>query len=280
MVCVVYTINCLAYTPRPLIYCMPMPLIDTHLHFDAPEFTADAAQRWASAQAAGVAHAIVPAVSVSTFDRAISVASQFGMDVALGLHPLYLDRHETEHLAVLEHYLMQGQAVAVGECGLDFYVPGLDHARQEALLLAQLKLARRFDLPVILHVRRSQDRVLKCLRQVRVRGGLAHAFNGSVQQAEAFIDLGFCLGFGGAMTYQGSQRIRRLAATLPLSALVLETDGPDMAPEWGQGQPNGPENLPRIAAVLAELRDLSLEAVVHATYQNVCRVVPGLRPGK
>jgi len=257
-----------------------MPLIDTHLHFDAPEFAADVAQRWARAKAAGVVHAIVPAVSVSTFDRAIAVANQFGMDVALGLHPLYLDQHEDEHLAVLEQYLLQGKAVAVGECGLDFYVPGLDPARQEALLLTQLKLARRFDLPVILHVRRSQDRVLKCLRQVRVRGGLAHAFNGSLQQAEAFIDLGFCLGFGGAMTYQGSQRIRRLASTLPLSALVLETDGPDMPPEWGQGQPNGPENLPRIAAILAELRGLPLETVAQATYQNVCRVVPGLCPGR
>ena len=276
----VYTINCLAYTPQPLICNKSMPLIDTHLHFDAPEFAADIAQRWARAKAAGVVHAIVPAVSVSTFDRAIAVAGQFGMDVALGLHPLYLDRHEDAHLAVLEHYLLQGKAVAVGECGLDFYVPGLDPARQEALLLAQLKLARRFDLPVILHVRRSQDRVLKCLRQVRVRGGLAHAFNGSIQQAEAFIDLGFCLGFGGAMTYQGSQRIRRLATTLPLSALVLETDGPDMAPEWGQGEPNGPENLPRIAAVLAELRGLPLETVVQATYQNACRAVPGLCLGR
>ncbi len=255
-----------------------MPLIDTHLHFDAPEFATDAAQRWALARAAGVVHAIVPAVAASTFDHAIEVAKQFGMDVALGLHPVYLASHEAEHLQVLEHYLAQGSAVAVGECGLDFYVPGLDPQQQEALLLAQLKLARRFDLPVILHVRRAQDRVLKCLRQVRVRGGLVHAFNGSAQQAQAFIDLGFCLGFGGAMTYQGSQRIRRLAVDLPLSALVLETDGPDMAPEWGQGVPNGPENLPRIAAVLAELRGLPLAELAYATYQNVCRAVPALRP--
>lgn len=255
-----------------------MPLIDTHLHFDAPEFAADAAQRWALARAGGVAHAIVPAVAAGSFERALGVAAAFGMDVALGLHPLYLASHTEEHLHVLEHYLAQGRAVAVGECGLDFYVPGLDAQQQEALLLAQLKLARRFDLPVILHVRRAQDRALKCLRQVRVRGGLVHAFNGSAQQAKAFIDLGFCLGFGGAMTYQGSQRIRRLAADLPLSALVLETDGPDMAPEWGQGLPNGPENLPRIAEVLAGLRGIPLAELAEATYRNVCGVVPALRP--
>ena len=255
-----------------------MPLIDTHLHFDAPEFAADAAQRWALARAGGVAHAIVPAVAAGSFERAMGVAAAFGMDVALGLHPLYLASHTAEHLHVLEHYLAQGRAVAVGECGLDFYVPGLDAQQQEALLLAQLRLARRFDLPVILHVRRAQDRVLKCLRQVRVRGGLVHAFNGSAQQARAFIDLGFCLGFGGAMTYQGSQRIRRLAADLPLSALVLETDGPDMAPEWGQGLPNGPENLPRIAEVLAGLRGIPLAELAEATYRNVCGVVPALRP--
>jgi TatD DNase family protein len=254
-----------------------MNLIDTHLHFDAPEFAADAAERWALAQAAGVAHAIVPAVMADTFDETLAVAARFGMDVALGLHPLYLASHQDAHLAVLERYLAQGKAVAVGECGLDGYVPGLDPQRQEALLLAQLKLARRFDLPVILHIRRAQDRVLKCLRQVPVRGGIAHAFNGSEQQARAFIDLGFCLGFGGAMTYQGSQRIRRLAASLPLSALVLETDGPDIPPEWAQGVPNGPENLPRMAAVLAELRGMPLAELARATAENVRRVIPALR---
>jgi TatD DNase family protein len=254
-----------------------MNLIDTHLHFDAPAFTADAPERWALARAAGVVHAIVPAVMAETFDTTLAVAARFGMDVALGLHPLYLASHQDAHLALLEHYLALGKAVAVGECGLDGYVPGLDLQRQEALLLAQLKLARRFDLPVILHIRRAQDRVLKCLRQVPVRGGIAHAFNGSEQQARAFIDLGFCLGFGGAMTYQGSQRIRRLATSLPLSALVLETDGPDMPPEWAQGGVNGPENLPRMAAVLAQLRGMPLADLAWATNENVSRVIPALR---
>lgn len=254
-----------------------MKLIDSHLHLDAPEFAADAGLRWQRAQQAGVQHAIIPAVSVRTFDRALSLGRELGLDVALGLHPLYLAEHEAAHLAVLAQYLAQGEAVAVGECGLDFFVPDLDPVRQEALLLAQLKLARRYDLPVILHVRRSQDRVLKCLRQVRVRGGIAHAFNGSEQQAKAFIDLGFCLGFGGAMTYRGSQRIRRLAASLPLSALVLETDGPDIPPEWAQGEVNGPENLPRMAEQLAALRQMPLDELAGITSRNVYRVIPRLK---
>lgn len=254
-----------------------MKLIDTHLHLDAPEFAAAPARFWQQAQAVGVQHAIIPAVSASGFDTALRLGRELGLDVALGLHPLYLAQHHDSHLAVLEAHLAAGDAVAVGECGLDFFVSELDPQRQEALLLAQLKLARRFDLPVILHVRRSQDRVLKCLRQVRVRGGIAHAFNGSEQQAQAFIDLGFCLGFGGAMTYQGSQRIRRLAANLPLSALVLETDGPDIPPEWAQAEVNAPQNLPRIAEVLAQLRQQPLAEVVEACANNASRVIPRLR---
>uniref|UniRef100_A0A4W5LAC3 TatD DNase domain containing 3 n=1 Tax=Hucho hucho TaxID=62062 RepID=A0A4W5LAC3_9TELE len=201
---------------------------------------------------------------------------QFGVDVAFGLHPLFLAQHVPEHLALLAHYLATQRPVAVGECGLDFFVPGLDQAQQEELLLAQLKLARHFDLPVILHIRRSQDRVLKCLRQVRVRGGIAHAFNGSEQQAQAFIDLGFCLGFGGAMTYPGSQRIRRLAANLPLSAIVLETDAPDMVPVWAPDVANVPLNLLRFAEELAVLRQLPLAEVAQATTLNARRVLPGL----
>lgn len=254
-----------------------MSLIDSHLHLDAPAFAGDAAQRWQRAQQAGVVHAIVPAVSAATFDSALAMGKRFGLDVALGLHPLYLSSHREEDLLVLDQYLARGDAVAVGECGLDLFVSDLAPQRQEALLLAQLKLARRYDLPVILHVRRAQDRLLKCLRQVRVRGGVAHAFNGSLQQAQAFMDLGFCLGFGGAMTYEGSQRIRRLAASLPMSAIVLETDGPDMPPAWGQGEVNGPENLPRIAQTLAALRHISLAVLAEETTRNLRRVIPRLK---
>lgn len=254
-----------------------MSLVDTHLHLDAPEFAANRAQLWQQARASGVSHAIVPAVMADTFDEVLVMREQFGVDVAFGLHPLYLARHRDEHLERLADYLARQRPVAVGECGLDFFVPGLDPQQQEYWLQAQLKLARRFDLPVILHARRSHDRILKYLRQHKVPGGVVHAFNGSIQQANAFIELGFCLGFGGAMTYQGSQRIRRLAATLPLSAIVLETDGPDIPPEWAPAQPNTPDNLPRIAAVLATLRGVPLPDIAAATAANAARVFPAMR---
>jgi TatD DNase family protein len=152
-------------------------------------------------------------------------------------------------------------------------VPGLDALRQEAFFTAQLELARRHGLPVILHVRRAQDAVLAALRRTRVAGGFAHAFNGSFHQAKAFIELGFKLGFGGAMTFDGSRRIRRLAAELPLDAIVLETDAPDMPPAWARGERNVPENLLRIAEVLAGLRGLSLEEIIQATSGNVRAVL-------
>lgn len=254
-----------------------MSLVDTHLHLDAAEFAANRAQLWQQARAGGVSHAIVPAVMADTFDEVLAMRAQFGVDVAFGLHPLYLARHRDEHLALLADYLERQRPVAVGECGLDFFVPGLDAQQQEYWLQAQLKLARRFELPVILHARRSHDRILKYLRQQKVPGGVVHAFNGSVQQANAFIELGFCLGFGGAMTYQGSQRIRRLAATLPLSAIVLETDGPDIPPEWAPAVPNTPDNLPRIAAVLAALRGVPLADIAAATAANAARVFPAMQ---
>jgi len=169
--------------------------------------------------------------------------------------------------------------VAVGEIGLDFFVPGLDAARQERFYRAQLQLARRFDLPVILHVRRAVDPILKQLRRIGVRGGIAHAFNGSRQQAQMFIDLGFRLGFGGAMTFEGSSRIRELARTLPLSAIVLETDAPDIPPAWAQSERNLPANLARYAALLAQLRGLSIDEVVDATGHNVSEVLGGWQPG-
>ena len=166
--------------------------------------------------------------------------------------------------------------VAVGEIGLDFFVPGFDAARQQEVYVAQLKLARDLDLPVLLHVRRSVDQVLKSLRRVGVKGGIAHAFNGSRQQADQFIRLGFKIGFGGAMTYPGSTRIRQLAATLPLEAIVLETDAPDIPPVWLARQRNSPQELASIAQVFAELRSVSSEQIRDATTANAKSVLRGL----
>ncbi|MCP9759484.1 TatD family deoxyribonuclease [Aquitalea sp. S1-19] len=253
---------------------MPLPvLFDTHCHLDAPEFDATRQLVINQAHAVGVSRILIPAVALSNFASTLALRQQAGCYIALGLHPVYLDQHLDAHLETLEQHIRQHRPEAVGEIGLDFWQPGLDPARQEWLFSEQLKLARRYDLPVLLHIRRAQDRVLKYLRQTPVCGGIAHAFNGSEQQAQAFIKLGFCLGFGGAMSYSGSTRIRSLAASLPLDALVLETDAPDIRPEWAQDRPNVPANLPRFASILAGLRDLDTAEIALATTHNACRVL-------
>lgn len=234
----------------------------------------------ARARAAGVAAFVLPAVERANFGRVRRMASE-GEDIAfaLGIHPLYVERAQARDIDVLRAALEQGGAVAVGEIGLDFFVPGLDRVRQEWFFVEQLKLARELGLPVLLHVRRSQDDILKHVRRIFGRvgpGGIAHAFNGSRQQAQAYIDLGFMLGFGGAMTWARALRIRALAASLPLDALVLETDAPDIAPEFAAGLRNEPAALLRIAETMAHLRGIPVEALVAATGANALRALPGL----
>ncbi|OMG53016.1 DNAase [Azonexus hydrophilus] len=232
-------------------------MIDTHCHLDAAEFDADRAAVHAAALAAGVRQIIVPGVAVDHFARQKSTVDAYaGCVAAYGIHPLYVMDAGSEDVDRLQDWLRRERPLAVGEIGLDFYVEGLDVARQTAIFVAQLKLAKAFDLPVILHVRRSVDAVLRELRRTRVCGGIAHAFNGSRQQADALIDLGFKLGFGGAATYSGSRRIRELAATLPLESIVLETDAPDIPPAWLNRGRNTPAELPRIATEIAGLRGI------------------------
>ncbi|MDD2662773.1 MAG: TatD family hydrolase [Dechloromonas sp.] len=249
-------------------------LIDTHCHLDAAEFDADRGAVHAAALAAGVGRIVVPAVAVDGFAQTrTTVASHAGCVAAYGIHPLYVMRAADADLAVLRDWLERERPVAVGEIGLDFFVQDIDPARQEHFFVEQLRLAREFDLPVLLHVRRSVDAVLKQLRRHRVRGGIAHAFNGSRQQAEAFIGLGFKLGFGGTLTYAGSTRIRALAAGLPLDAIVLETDAPDIPPAWLERGRNAPAELARIAAEFADLRGLPLAEIAAATSANACAVL-------
>lgn len=251
-------------------------LIDTHCHLDASEFDADRDAVVEAALAAGVAGIVVPAVESANFDAVVATRDRYACCFpALGIHPMYVMRAVPDDLAELRRRLERQQAVAIGEIGLDFFVSGLDPAQQEYFFVEQLKLAREFDLPVLLHIRRAQDQILKHLRRIRVKGGIAHAFNGSRQQADEFIKLGFKLGFGGAMTYPRALRIRELAATLPLNAVVMETDAPDMPPEWlGHGSRNSPGQLPRIAMALAEIRGQSLAEVVDATCRNVLELLP------
>ncbi len=250
-------------------------MIDTHCHLDAAEFDGDRREVHAAALAAGVTKLVVPAVTVAGFGKTRQTVAQYaGCAAAYGIHPLYVIQAAEGDLGTLRRWLADENPVAVGEIGLDHYVTDGDPLRQEFFFVEQLKLAREFDLPVVLHVRRAVDPVLKQLRRFRVRGGIAHAFNGSRQQAEAFIQLGFVLGFGGAMTYIGSTRIRALAAELPLESIVLETDAPDIPPAWLNGGRNAPAELLAIADVLADLRGITRPAVVAATTANARRVLP------
>jgi TatD DNase family protein len=234
----------------------------------------------------------LPAVAADNFAAVRELALRHADSYALGIHPLYTARAETEDLQRLDEALTRAagdpRLVAVGEIGLDFFEGSPDAARQEQFFEEQLRLARRHGLPVILHVRRSADALLKHLRRAGV-AGIAHAFNGSRQQADEFVKLGFKLGFGGTVTFERAQQIRRLAAELPPHALVLETDAPDIPPHWlyrsaaerATGQPQGrnePAQLPRIARVVAGLRSISEEELARATAGNAAQALPRLAP--
>jgi TatD DNase family protein len=252
-------------------------LVDTHCHLDAPQFDADRDAVAAAAIQAGVGLIVVPAVERANFGAVASVCREHaGCGAAYGIHPMYVYRAREEDLDTLRETVVREHPLAVGEIGLDHFVEPRDEARQEFYFHAQLRIARDNDLPVVLHVRRAIDPVLKYLRLCKVVGGIAHAFNGSRQQADEFIKLGFKLGFGGAMTFPRATRIRELAATLPLATIVLETDAPDIPPEWKVGARNTPDQLPRIAQTLASLRGLAVEEVAEATMRNATAVLPGL----
>ncbi|HEX8986961.1 MAG TPA: TatD family hydrolase [Rhodocyclaceae bacterium] len=254
-----------------------MAWIDTHCHLDAAEFDADRAGVAERASVAGVERVVVPAVARANFGAVTSVCREFrGCAPAYGIHPMYVDDSREGDLDALRETLQRERAVAVGEIGLDFFVAERDERRQEFFFVEQLKLAREVGLPVLLHVRRAVDAVLKQLRQIEVPGGIAHAFNGSRQQADELIKRGFKLGFGGAMTHGRATRLRSLAATLPLSAIVLETDAPDIPPAWLDGGRNEPAELPRIGTVLAELRGIPVDDVAAATAANARAVLPSL----
>lgn len=264
-------------------------LIDTHCHLDAAEFDADRAAVIQSARDAGVRGIVIPAIGRVNFSVVRDLAHSFpGGAYALGIHPMYVRRADDSDLDLLRAQVRDAlddpRFVAVGEIGLDFFVPeisqGPERERQEHFYAAQLDIAAEFGLPVLLHVRRSQDVLLKYLRRKPgVPGGIAHAFNGSAQQARAFAERGFALGLGGAMTYARALQIRRHAVDMGLKHLVLETDAPDIPPAWlhEPERRNAPHELARIADVLAELRGMQREDVARATTENASRVLPRLR---
>jgi len=260
--------------------------IDTHCHLDASEFNGASLAIAETAMQVNVAGIVIPAVHKNNFEHVTQLARQASnCFYALGIHPMYVPTSDEQDLVLLRERVAtliaqsndDQRFVAIGEIGLDFFVPALMQSplreKQEYFYVEQLKIARDFGLPVLLHVRRSQDIILKHLRRIQVVGGIAHAFNGSVQQANHFIDLGFKLGFGGAMTYTRALQIRRLATDLPLEAIVLETDAPDIPPSWNSRGINSPVELPQIGRVLAELRGMSLLHIAEATSANAKNVL-------
>jgi TatD DNase family protein len=269
----------------------PQMWIDSHCHLDAAEFDADRGAVIARARAEGVLMQVVPAVEVANFDAVRRLAHEAGLSYALGIHPLYVDRaadDDLDRLAdALQAFKDDPRLVAVGEIGLDHFVPGCHRERQERFYAAQLKLARDHGLPAILHVRRSADGLLKHLRRIEVSGGIAHAFNGSDVQAQQFAERGFKLGFGGAMTFERALQIRHLAGSVADEVPVLETDSPDIPPQWlyvkaedRVAQPrsrNEPSQVPRIANTLATLRGWTLEQTAARTSANVIAALPRLR---
>ncbi|MDO4232099.1 MAG: TatD family hydrolase [Lautropia sp.] len=258
-------------------------LIDTHCHLDAPEFDADRDAVVDAAWQAGVGAVVIPAVHRFNWQTVQTLAeSRSGLFFALGIHPLYVAQSADDDLDLLRARVAEVREhpafVGIGEIGLDFFVPGLDLQRQQHFFEQQMRLARDFDLPVILHTRRSVDAVTRQIRRYRPPSGIAHAFNGSPQQTEHLMRLNMALGFGGAMTFERARNIRRLAADLPLEHLVLETDAPDIPPAWVHPGRNQPAEVAAIAQVLAALRGLDPGQLISGCAANACRVLPALQP--
>lgn len=260
--------------------------IDTHCHLDAPEFARTLPQVIEAALKKNVQAILLPAVKAGDCQQVRQLATQYGQQIpglvyTLGIHPLYTNQAQESDIALLEKEISKSLSdprfVGIGEIGLDYFIEGLDHHKQEYFFNAQLDLAQKFQLPVILHVRRSQDAILKALRRHKIPSGIAHAFNGSFQQAEQFIELGFKLGFGGAATYQRALQIRRLLAELPLDSILTETDAPDIPPSWLKAEHiafNEPAFLPRISRELAAIRGLSEIDFAAAVWRNAMQVLP------
>ena len=255
-----------------------MRLIDTHTHLDFPDFDADRPRLMADAAARGVERMVVLGVYRANFQRVWDLAcSDARIHAALGLHPIYLEQHRPEHLVQLREWLerLRGdpRLCAVGEFGLDYYVETLDKQRQQALFEAQLQMACDFELPALLHVRRSHAQVIATLKRYKpARAGIIHAFAGSYEEAREYIKLGFRLGLGGAGTWPQALRLRKTLPRLPLESIVLETDSPDMAPVMFAGERNSPEHLPEIAQALAEVIGIEVELLAEATSKNTCEL--------
>ena len=249
------------------------PLYDSHCHLDAAAFDADRPAVLARARDAGVARQLVPAVDRASWDAIRTLcAAEPGLRPAYGLHPMFLDHHRPAHLDELRDWLAAERPAAVGECGLDFFVEGLDPDSQRLYFRRQLELARDFDLPVVLHARRAVEEVISTLREVGGLRGVVHSWSGSEEQARQLFGLGFCLGIGGPVTYERARRLRRTVASMPLDFLLLETDAPDQPDADWRGLLHEPARLRQVLDVVAQLRGQPAAAIAEATSANALRL--------
>ncbi len=249
-------------------------LIDSHCHFDFNVFDADRAAILARCEQLGISNIIVPGVTAKRWDNLLSLTQGSSqLHNALGLHPMFMAEHTAADISQLNDYVARFNPIAIGEIGLDFYLEHHDKASQTALFEQQLELAVKFNLPVILHVRKAHDAVIQLLKKHRVKGGIVHAFSGSEQHALLYIKLGFLLGIGGTITYDKATRVRRLFSQLPLTAIALETDAPDMPLQGQTGQRNSPESIVTILASLSALRPESTDLIAKTTTQNVSQLL-------
>lgn len=255
-----------------------MQLVDSHCHFDDASFDLDRDAAYQRARQAGVAVQILPGVCARLWPKLKSVAAAYpGLYPAYGLHPMYLGEHRPEHLAMLAQWVEQERPVAVGECGLDYFIPEPDPAQQADYFTAQLQIAQARRLSVIIHARRAVDPVIQHLRRYPDLRGVIHSFSGSEQQASQLLDMGFLLSIGGPLTYPRAQRLRRLIQRLPLAGLLLETDAPDQPGLAHRGDRNEPAFLPEILAAAAQLRDQDPAEIAAVTNQNALNLF-GIRP--
>jgi len=250
-----------------------MQLIDTHCHLDVAEFSVDLSEVIQRARTVGVSEMIVPAIDQAHWQHLKEIVDAHpSLYPAYGLHPMFMPSHRKEHLEQLELWLYEHRAVAVGECGLDFYIPEYDQSAQVEYFEAQLDIARNHQLPVIIHCRKAMDQVIHSLRKIRPASGVLHSFNGSLQQAEQCMDLGFLFGIGGPITYERAKKFRALVAQLPEDSLLLETDAPDQPVHGYQGQRNEPARILQVLRAIAEVRKETPEAVASYTTNNARRL--------
>jgi TatD DNase family protein len=251
-----------------------MYLIDSHCHLDFKQFDLDREKILTNCQQLGITDIVVPGVNAESWNKLLNICQQSKMlHPALGLHPMFMEKHQPEHLAQLEHYSVKHPIIAIGEIGLDFYIVDHDKDSQIHLFTEQLKIAQHAQLPVILHVRKAHQQVISLLKQYPITGGIIHAFSGSLEQAHQYQQLGFLLGLGGAITHPRATRLRAMVSQLPLSSIVLETDAPDMPLHFMKQQHNTPENIPVILDTLADLRCESKNEIACATTENCQRVL-------